>query len=70
MKDYGILTALNGKYENVIRIKPPLCFSKANAQFFVSTLDRVLTEISQQHHQQHQQQRQLLLQEKENATKS
>jgi ethanolamine-phosphate phospho-lyase len=56
MKDYGILTALNGTYENVIRIKPPLCFSKANAQFFVSTLDRVLTELSQQQQQSQQSQ--------------
>jgi 4-aminobutyrate aminotransferase-like enzyme len=48
MKDYGILTAYNGAHENVIRIKPPLCFSKANAEFFVSTLDRILTEISHQ----------------------
>jgi len=28
MKNRGVLTALNGPYENVLRIKPPLCFSK------------------------------------------
>jgi 4-aminobutyrate aminotransferase-like enzyme len=28
MKNRGVLTALNGPYENVLRIKPPLCFNK------------------------------------------
>jgi ethanolamine-phosphate phospho-lyase len=42
MKNRGVLTALNGPYENVLRIKPPLCFNKSNADQFVKTLDEVL----------------------------
>jgi len=44
MKDYGILTSIDGPDHNVIKIKPPLIFSKSNAQFLLQTLRRVLDE--------------------------
>ena len=44
MKDHGILLSTDGPYENVIKIKPPLCFDEGNADFMLATLDKVLRE--------------------------
>ncbi len=44
MKDLGILISTDGPFDNVLKIKPPLVFSRANAEFFVKTLDGVLAE--------------------------
>ena len=44
MRDYGIIVYPTGDYYNILKIKPPLIFSRANADFFVAQLDRVLTE--------------------------
>ena len=32
-----------GDYQNVLKIKPPLCVSKDSVDYFVDSLDRVLT---------------------------
>jgi 4-aminobutyrate aminotransferase-like enzyme len=42
LKDHGILTGTEGPHRNVVKIKPPLVFSVANAEQLVTTLDRVL----------------------------
>ena len=42
MKNCGILLSVDGPLHNVIKIKPPLIFSKADAEFLLSTLDHVL----------------------------
>ncbi|MEM7104320.1 MAG: aminotransferase class III-fold pyridoxal phosphate-dependent enzyme [Bacteroidota bacterium] len=44
MKDLGVLISTDGPYENVIKIKPPLCFNIDNAHFFIETLGTVLRE--------------------------
>lgn len=44
MKDHGILISTDGPYHNVLKIKPPLVFTEANALQFVRTLDQVLKE--------------------------
>ncbi|NJM41673.1 MAG: hypothetical protein HC853_13405, partial [Anaerolineae bacterium] len=44
MKDHGILLSTDGPYENVIKIKPPLCFDEGNADFLLHVLDKVLRE--------------------------
>lgn len=44
MKDLGILVSTDGPFANVIKIKPPLVFTKENADFLVQVLDRVLSE--------------------------
>jgi 4-aminobutyrate aminotransferase-like enzyme len=44
MKDRGILLSTDGKFHNVIKIKPPMVFSDADADFLVSSLDVVLDE--------------------------
>ena len=44
MRDHGILLSTDGPDENVLKIKPPLQFSEADANRVVETLDRVLAE--------------------------
>ncbi|MEM9526438.1 MAG: aminotransferase class III-fold pyridoxal phosphate-dependent enzyme, partial [Bacteroidota bacterium] len=44
MRELGFLMSTDGPDENVIKIKPPMCFSKANADQLVHYLDRVLRE--------------------------
>jgi len=46
MKERGVLLSTDGPFHNVIKIKPPLVFSKADADFLVSHLDAVLKEDS------------------------
>ncbi|MFN8458044.1 MAG: aminotransferase class III-fold pyridoxal phosphate-dependent enzyme [Anaerolineae bacterium] len=44
MRDHGILVSTDGPFHNVLKIKPPLVFNEANADFFVATLDKILHE--------------------------
>lgn len=44
MRDHGILLSTDGPDHNVVKIKPPLQFSAADADRLVATLDRVLAE--------------------------
>jgi 4-aminobutyrate aminotransferase-like enzyme len=44
MKECGILLSTDGPLHNVLKIKPPLVFSEADADFLVATLDKILTE--------------------------
>ena len=46
MKEEKILLQSDGPYNNVLKLKPPLVFSKADATFFVTTLDQILDEIN------------------------
>jgi 4-aminobutyrate aminotransferase-like enzyme len=48
MKDLGVLVSTDGPFRNVLKIKPPLVFTKANAGFFLETLDRILDESALQ----------------------
>lgn len=43
MRERHILLSTDGPFENVIKIKPPLVFTKENAREVISTLDEVLT---------------------------
>jgi len=45
MKDRGILLSTDGPLHNVIKIKPPLIFTKENADTLVSNLDEVLADL-------------------------
>jgi 4-aminobutyrate aminotransferase-like enzyme/Ser/Thr protein kinase RdoA (MazF antagonist) len=51
MKEHGILVGTDGPLHNVLKIKPPLIFTEADADRFLSTLDLILSEdfISQAH---------------------
>src|SRR5204863_1578845 len=42
MKERGVLLSTDGPYHNVIKIKPPMVFSKADADLLISGLDWVL----------------------------
>ncbi len=44
MKDHGILLSTDGPDDNVLKIKPPLPFSRGDADRFVGVLDAVLGE--------------------------
>jgi 4-aminobutyrate aminotransferase-like enzyme len=44
MRELGFLMSTDGPAENVIKIKPPLCFDRRNADQLVDYLDRVLGE--------------------------
>src|SRR5262249_203205 len=44
LRELGILTGTDGPHHNVIKLRPPLIFSRADAELFVRTLDQVLNE--------------------------
>jgi 4-aminobutyrate aminotransferase-like enzyme/Ser/Thr protein kinase RdoA (MazF antagonist) len=44
LKERGVLVSIDGPLNNVLKIKPPLVFSQADADFFVETLDVILAE--------------------------
>lgn len=46
MKDRGILLSTDGPLHNVIKIKPPICFTKSNANQVADTLNDVLSTLS------------------------
>lgn len=45
LRDRFILISASGPNANVLKIRPPLVFSRANADLFLETMDTVLTEI-------------------------
>jgi 4-aminobutyrate aminotransferase-like enzyme len=45
LKDKGFLVSYSGKFENVLKIRPPLVFSHANADDFLVAFDECLEEI-------------------------
>ncbi len=46
MKEAGILISTDGPLNNVLKIKPPMVFTKDNAKTLVDTLDRILKNIN------------------------
>lgn len=44
MKEYGVLMSVDGKDNNVIKIKPPIIFNKSNADELIKRLESVLSE--------------------------
>jgi 4-aminobutyrate aminotransferase-like enzyme len=45
MKEEGILISIDGPLYNVIKIKPPLVFTEANADLYIDTLDKIFLNI-------------------------
>ncbi|MCK4836487.1 MAG: aminotransferase class III-fold pyridoxal phosphate-dependent enzyme, partial [Candidatus Aminicenantes bacterium] len=43
MKEHGILISIDGPLFNVIKIKPPLVFTEADADLYINTLATILT---------------------------
>ncbi|KAJ4704300.1 alanine--glyoxylate aminotransferase 2-like 2, mitochondrial-like [Melia azedarach] len=45
MKEMGVLVGKGGYYGNVLRITPPLCFSKQDSDFFVDVMDYTMSKM-------------------------
>jgi 4-aminobutyrate aminotransferase-like enzyme len=45
MKQLGVLMSTDGPFHNVLKIKPPIVFSRKDADLLVETLERVLDEV-------------------------
>ncbi len=45
MRQLGILMSTDGPYNNILKIKPPMCFDTKDADFLVETLDQALGEL-------------------------
>jgi 4-aminobutyrate aminotransferase-like enzyme len=45
LRHRGILIGAAGRYGNTLKIRPPLCFTKGNADTFITACDEVLREI-------------------------
>ena len=45
MRDAGVLLSTFGAFNNVVKIRPPMVFSKANADQLVNSLDAVLANL-------------------------
>jgi 4-aminobutyrate aminotransferase-like enzyme len=44
LKEHGVLIGAAGAYGNVLKVRPPLCFSRDNADLFLETLDALLSD--------------------------
>jgi hypothetical protein len=44
LRERGILTGTDGPHRNVLKLRPPLCFSTDDANLFLATLQEVLAE--------------------------
>jgi 4-aminobutyrate aminotransferase-like enzyme len=44
LKERGVLIGAAGAYGNVLKVRPPLCFARDNADLFLDTLDAVLAD--------------------------
>jgi 4-aminobutyrate aminotransferase-like enzyme len=44
LRERGILTGTDGPHHNVIKLRPPLIFTKDDADFFVAVFDEILGE--------------------------
>ena len=45
LKNKGFLTSYSGKYNNVLKIRPPLVFSRENAESFLDAFDECMAEL-------------------------
>lgn len=46
LKHRGILLSTDGPLDNVLKIKPPMCITAADANYFISELDKTLAELT------------------------
>lgn len=45
MRDNKIILSCGGPYDNILKLKPPMVFSKENADYFLSVLQTILKEL-------------------------
>jgi len=48
LREQGILTGTDGPHHNVIKLRPPLVFSQADAEFLVRALESIMDEDAAQ----------------------
>ena len=46
MRELGVIVQPTGDHGNVLKVKPPLCITEADAELFVVALDRALRELA------------------------
>ena len=46
MRQHGIIIYPTGDFYNILKIKPPMCFDEANADYLVTTLDQILARMA------------------------
>ncbi|MGV8039035.1 MAG: hypothetical protein AB2L07_02810 [Thermoanaerobaculaceae bacterium] len=46
LREHRILLGTDGPFHNVVKIRPPMPFDEANADFLVATLESVLAELA------------------------
>ncbi|XP_076800569.1 5-phosphohydroxy-L-lysine phospho-lyase-like [Clavelina lepadiformis] len=46
MKNRRIIISVDGAFDNVLKMKPPMCFSRSNVDHVVWSLDEVMSEIA------------------------
>ena len=46
-KDRFVLISADGPHNNVLKIKPPMCFAKKDADLLCSVLDKALGEVEE-----------------------
>ncbi|XP_040822744.1 ethanolamine-phosphate phospho-lyase isoform X2 [Ochotona curzoniae] len=47
MKEKGVLLSADGPHRNVLKIKPPMCFTEEDSKFMVNELDGILTALEE-----------------------
>lgn len=45
-KNYGVLFGSGGHFGNVLRVKPPMCFTKQNVDVAVDIIDKSIKEAN------------------------
>jgi 4-aminobutyrate aminotransferase-like enzyme/Ser/Thr protein kinase RdoA (MazF antagonist) len=45
MRDLGVLTATEGPHGNVLKLRPPICFTREQADMTIAAIDRALSEL-------------------------
>ncbi|MGI9284603.1 MAG: aminotransferase class III-fold pyridoxal phosphate-dependent enzyme, partial [Pseudomonadales bacterium] len=45
MKEHGVLISKIGRYDNILKMRPPLCFSRDNADLLLSNLDLAFAQL-------------------------
>jgi 4-aminobutyrate aminotransferase-like enzyme len=48
-QQYHILTGTDGIYHNVIKIKPPLCINSEDVDYFLDSLENVISKYAVVH---------------------
>ncbi len=45
LQDQGVLISKIGMHDNILKMRPPICFSQANADLLLENLDRAFAQV-------------------------